>query len=65
MLANQALAAVSAVFTWAVKEEILPANPCKLVDRNPVRSRERVLSESEVPRFGPPLMTLDWSPAPL
>jgi integrase len=50
-LANQTLAAVSAIFTWAVKEEILPANPCKLVARNPVRSRERVLSESELPRF--------------
>ena len=51
VLANQILAAVSAIFTWAVKEEILPANPCKLVARNPVRSRERVLSDSEVPMF--------------
>jgi integrase len=51
VLANQVLAAVSAIFTWAVREEVLQANPCKLVARNPVRSRERVLSESEVPRF--------------
>jgi integrase len=51
VLANQVLAAVSAVFTWAVREEILPANPCKLVARNPVRSRERVLSDSEIPKF--------------
>jgi integrase len=51
VLANQTLAAVSAVFTWAVREEILPANPCKLVARNPVRSRERVLADSEVPLF--------------
>ena len=51
VLANQVLAAVSAIFTWAVKEEILPANPCKLVARNPVRSRERVLSDSEIPKF--------------
>jgi integrase len=51
VLANQVLAAVSAVFTWAVREEILPANPCKLVARNPVRSRERVLADSEVPLF--------------
>jgi integrase len=51
VLANQVLAAVSAVFTWAVREEILPANPAKLVARNPVRSRERVLSDSEVPMF--------------
>jgi integrase len=49
--ANQTLAAVSAIFTWAVKEEVLPSNPCKLVARNPVKSRERVLSDSEVPKF--------------
>jgi integrase len=46
--ANQTLAAVSAVFTWAVKEDIVAANPCKLVARNPTRSRERVLAESEI-----------------
>jgi integrase len=51
VLANQVLAAVSAVFTWAVREDILLTNPCKLVARNPVRSRERVLSDSEVPMF--------------
>jgi integrase len=51
VLANQVLAAVSAVFTWAVKEEVLPANPCKLVARNPVKSRERVFSQSELPKF--------------
>jgi integrase len=51
VLANQVLAAVSAIFSWAIKEEILPANPCKLVDRNATRSRDRVLSDSEVPKF--------------
>jgi integrase len=51
ILANQVLAAVSAIFSWAIKEEILPANPCKLVDRNKTRSRDRILSESEIPRF--------------
>jgi integrase len=51
ILQNQALAAVSAVFSWAVREEILPANPCKLVPRNETRSRERVLSQSELPKF--------------
>ena len=49
--ANQTLAAVSAIFTWAVREDILLTNPCKLVARNPVRSRERVLSDSEMPKF--------------
>jgi integrase len=51
VLANQVLAAVSAIFTWAVREDILPGNPCKLVARNPVKSRERVLSDSEIPKF--------------
>jgi integrase len=49
--ANQTLAAVSAIFSWAIKEEKLPANPCKLVDRNQTKSRERVLADSEVPKF--------------
>ena len=39
------------IFSWAVKQEILAANPCKLIERNATRSRERVLSDSEVPRF--------------
>lgn len=53
VVANQCLAAVSAVFTWAIKEEIggVKDNPCKLVPRNAVQSRERVLSDSEVPVF--------------
>ncbi len=51
ILGNQTLAAVSAIFTWGVKEEIVASNPCAKVDRNPTRSRERVLSESEVPLF--------------
>lgn len=51
IVANQTLAAASALFSWAVREEILSANPCGLVERNPTRSRERVLSEAELPRF--------------
>jgi integrase len=49
--ANQTLAAVSAVFTWGVREELVAVNPCKLVERNPTTSRERVLSASELPQF--------------
>ena len=49
--ANQTLAAVSAIFTWAIREEILSANPCKLVASNPTKDRTRVLSVSEVPLF--------------
>jgi integrase len=51
IVANQTLAAVSAIFTWAVREEVLAANPCKLVARNATRSRERVLADSEIPQF--------------
>ena len=51
IVANQTLAAVSAIFSWGMKEEIVAANPCKLVERNPTKSRERVLSESELPLF--------------
>jgi integrase len=51
ILSNQVLAAISAVFSWAVKKRVLPANPCRGIERNPVRSRERVLADSEVPKF--------------
>jgi integrase len=51
MTANHTLAATSAIFTWAVKEEILVSNPCRGVERNPTTSRERVLSDTEVPLF--------------
>jgi integrase len=51
VVANQTLAAASAIFNWAIREEIVKVNPCKLVERNPTRSRERVLSESEIPKF--------------
>ena len=51
IVANQTLAAVSAVFTWATKEELVAGNPCRGVDRNATKSRERVLADSEVPRF--------------
>ena len=48
ILANQTLAAASAVFTWAVRQEILTVNPCHGVDRNPTTDRERVLSDAEI-----------------
>ena len=51
VLANQVLAAMSAVFSWGVKQEVVATNPCRGVDRNATRSRERVLSDSELPRF--------------
>jgi integrase len=51
VLANQVLAGASAIFSWAVKQEIISGNPCRGVERNETRSRERVLSDTEVPRF--------------
>jgi integrase len=51
VLANQVLAAGSAIFTWAVKQDVLKINPCVGIDRNPTRSRERVLSDTEIVRF--------------
>jgi integrase len=51
--ANQTLAAASAIFAWAIKQEIggVKDNPCRLVERNETKSRERVLSDSELPKF--------------
>ena len=51
ILANQVLAAASAIFSWAVKQEIVAVNPCRGVERNETKSRERVLSDSEIPKF--------------
>jgi hypothetical protein len=51
VLQNQVLAAVSAVYTWASRQEILAVNPARGVERNQVTSRERVLSDAEVPQF--------------
>ena len=49
----QVLASASAIFSWAIKEEIsgIVVNPCRGIERPKTRSRERVLSEGEVPRF--------------
>jgi integrase len=51
VLANQVLAATSAVFSWAVKQEIVTNNPVRGVERHNTTSRERVLSDAEVPQF--------------
>jgi integrase len=53
VLANKVLAMASIIFSWAIREEVagVTANPCSQVDRNAVRSRERILSDSELPLF--------------
>ena len=55
--ANQTLAAISAVYSWAITEEIggVTANPCARVRRHPMRTRERVLSNSEIALVWPHL----------
>jgi integrase len=55
VLANQVLAAASAIFSWAMRQEIISANPCSKVERNETASRERVLSDSELAAFWPHL----------
>ena len=55
VLANQVLAAASAIFSWAVRQEIIAANPCSGVERNDTTSRERVLSDAEIAAFWPHL----------
>jgi len=40
--------AISAVFTWAIKEEMLKVNPCSGVEGHKAKSRERVLSDKEI-----------------
>ena len=39
-----------AIFSWATKQEIIARQPLPLVERNATGSRERVLSDSEVPQ---------------
>jgi integrase len=51
VVANQTKAAISKIFSWGIAEEIVTTNPAKLVAKNPTRSRERVLAETEVPKF--------------
>jgi integrase len=49
--ANQVLAALSAVFSWAVKRDLLKVNPCHGVEREKLKARSRILHDSEFPLF--------------
>jgi integrase len=55
VLANQVLAAASPIFSWAMRQEIIAANPCIGVERNDTTSRERILSDAEIAAFWPHL----------
>lgn len=48
---NQVLASASAIFTWAIKEELVKVNPCVGIDRNKPAKRERILSDGEIAKF--------------
>jgi integrase len=57
--ADQALAAASAVFSWAVRQELVTLNPCQNIDKRTVaESRDRVLSDTEVKLFWDALDTV-------
>jgi integrase len=53
ILANQILSSASAIFTWAIRQDIagITINPCIGIERNKTTSRKRVLSDAEVPLF--------------
>jgi integrase len=49
--ANGVKAAISAIFNWGIAEELVIANPCKLIPNYPTKARERVLCDTELPKF--------------
>jgi integrase len=53
ILSNQILASASAIFAWAIREEVagIKVNPCSGIERNKTTNRERVMSNSEIPQF--------------
>lgn len=51
VVANQTKAAGSAIFSWGIKKDLVTINPFRLIDTTAAKERERVLSESEYPKF--------------
>jgi integrase len=51
--ANAVMAAASAIFSWAIREEVggIKINPCSRVEQNETAARERVLSDTEIAAF--------------
>src|SRR5262245_6528561 len=52
-VANAVRVSASAIFSFGVAVEVLAFNPVRGVERNPIRSRSRTLSDSEVAQFWP------------
>jgi integrase len=48
-LANVVLSSVGAIFAWALRESIIETNPASGIQKHHLRSRERVLSDTELP----------------
>ncbi len=47
--ANRVLSALSALFGWAVRQDLVPANPCAMVEKpGEEKKRSRVLSDPEI-----------------
>jgi hypothetical protein len=50
-VATQTIRHVSAIFAWAMREDLLSVNPCRAVAQNVTSDRERVLADSEIALF--------------
>jgi site-specific recombinase XerC len=51
-VANSTLAAVSAIFSYGVREEHVEVNPCRSISKpHAAKSRERVASDDEIRRL--------------
>jgi integrase len=51
MLAKQLLSAISTVFRFGIRQEVVAHNPCAGIERIKCEPRTRVLTDSEIPRF--------------
>jgi integrase len=61
VLANRVLAAVRAMFSWAVRRGILEASPATLVERPAAeKPRERTLSADEIATLWPHIVALGY-----
>jgi integrase len=61
IVGNQVVASGSAIFSWAMREEIggVVVNPFRGIEANPTTERERILSDAELPKFWAAFAHLD------
>jgi hypothetical protein len=60
VLANQVLAAASAVFSWGVKQEVISVDPCAKVDRNRPGAGSASCRTAKSRSFGRRSTPRDW-----